>query len=161
MFSKKGGIDLATFVSGIVRALTKGQQALPKARREQIEKHFDKDPETGLYKPKMMVSELCRYQVVNVPSYSLARVNNIGIEAAIIKCSARIVDVDQEEIDCELADHTHQVKYFVKPATPNNKSFEIEIKFSKKQDCEAESKLAEYQDGLVEVQPVPVETSEN
>ena len=84
----------------------------------------------------------------------MARVNQIGIDSALIKCAARIVDIEQHEIDCELADHTHQVTYCVQPATDNNKSFEIEIKFSRRMDTETENKLDEFLRGLVEIQDI-------
>ena len=143
MFGKKDqGVDLAAFVGGIVRALTKAQQALPYARMKQIEKHFDKDEE-GVYHPKMIPVQVNEHEVVNVPQYALAKVNNIGIETAIIKCSAKIVAVENEEIDCELTDTKSRVRYYVKPSDPLNKSFEIEIKFSKRTDCEAEELLME------------------
>ena len=87
----KKGVDLASFVGGIVRALTKGQQALPKARREQITKHFEYDDTENLYRPKTLDFEISAGQVVKVPTFSLARVNNIGIDSAVISCSARIV----------------------------------------------------------------------
>ena len=152
-FLKRQGIDLATFVSGIVRALTKGQQALPKARREQIEKHFDRD-EHGVFHPKTHVFQINDHQQVTIPTFSMARVNQIGIDSALIKCAARIVDIEQHEIDCELSDHTHQVTYSVQPATDNNKSFEIEIKFSRRMDTETENKLDEFLRGLVEIQDI-------
>ena len=155
---KKGGVDLASFVGGLVRALTKAQQALPRSRREQIEKHFDKD-DNGIYHPKMTTFQLNDHQQVSVPNYSLSRVNNIGIESAIIRGCARIVDIEDNEMNCELTDHSHLATYYVKAAGPMSKSFEIEIKFAKKLDCESENRLAESLDGLVEVQPVAAETS--
>ncbi len=147
---KNRGIDLATFVGGLVRALTKGQQALPKARREQIEKHFDKNAD-GQYVPKMLDFKLNESQQVSVPSYCLSRVNNIGIDSAIIKCSAKLVDIEQKQIDCELSDHTHQVKYYVQPANRFNSTFDIEIKFNKRMDSEPDQKLTEFLIGLIEV----------
>ena len=73
MFGKKGGIDLATFVGGIVRALTKGQQALAKSRMENITKHFEKDSE-GIYKPNLMTFQVGKGQVLSVPKYVLSHV---------------------------------------------------------------------------------------
>ena len=159
MFGKKGGIDLATFVSGIVRALTKGQQALVKARREQISKHFTQDEKTGIYHPNLMTFQVGEGQIISVPKYVLSRVNNIGLDSAIVRCSAKLVDIEESEIDCELTDHDSQVKYFVKPSSPKNKTFEIEMKFSKKQDCEADERLTEGLLGLVEVQPIEKDTT--
>ncbi len=153
MFGKKGGIDLATFVGGIVRALTKGQQALAKSRMENITKHFEKDAE-GIYQPNLMTFQVGKGQVLSVPKYVLSRVNNIGLDSAIVRCSAKLVDIEASDIECELSDHDSEVKYFVKPAGPSNKTFEIEMKFSKKQDCEADERLTEGLLGLVEVQPV-------
>ena len=71
-----------------------------------------------------------------------------------MRCSAKLVDIEASDIECELSDHDSEVKYFVKPAGPSNKTFEIEMKFSKKQDCEADERLTEGLLGLVEVQPV-------
>ncbi len=151
---KRPGIDLATFVGGIVRALTKGQQALPKSRREQLEKHFTKD-DAGIYHPIVSVFQINEQQQVTVPNYALSRVNNIGIDSAVIRCSAKIVEVDHQEIDCELSDADHQVIYHVRPAcNGSDRSFEIEINFSKKEDCEAENRLSEYLNGLVEIQDI-------
>ena len=112
----KKGVDLASFVGGIVRALTKGQQALPKARREQISKHFDYDEAKNLHRPKTLDFEISAGQVVKVPTFSLARVNNIGIDSAVVSCAARIVSVEDSELNCELADHNSLVKYEVIPA---------------------------------------------
>lgn len=151
MIGKKKGIDLATFVGGIVRALTKAQQALPKSRREQIEKHFEKN-EDGHYVPKMMTFQLNESQTISVPNYSFSRVNNIGIDSAVVKCCARIVEIEDEEIECELADHNSIATYFVRPCTPLNKSFEIDIKFSKRTDIEAQNQLYQVLDAMVEVQ---------
>ena len=150
----KKGVDLASFVGGIVRALTKGQQALPKARREQITKHFEYDDTEKLYRPKTLDFEISAGQVVKVPTFSLARVNNIGIDSAVISCSARIVSVEDSELNCELADHTSLVKYEVIPARSGRGNFDIKIRFEKKTDCEAEEKLNEFLQGLVEIETV-------
>lgn len=150
----KKGVDLASFVGGIVRALTKGQQALPNARREQIEKHFDYDESEKVYRPKTFDFEISEGQRVKVPTFVLARVNNIGIDSAVISCAARIVDVADTELNCELTDHNSLVKYEVIPARSGRGNFEIKIKFEKKLDCEAENKLAEFLQGLVEVETV-------
>lgn len=121
MFNKRG-IDLASFVSGLVRALTKGQQALPLARMEQIKKHFDQDDQ-GIYHPKIKTFQLNEKQQVSVPTYSLAAVNAIGIESAMIKCSAKIVEVEQDEIDCDLSDESKRVRYCVTPSKKGSLSF--------------------------------------
>ena len=154
MFKRRATMDLATFVSGIVRALTKGQQALPRARMEQIEKHFERETETGFYKPKTTDFKISEKQALSIPNYCSSRTNNIGIDSAIIRCSARIVDVEQTDLNCPLTDHKSEVKYCVVPSTPDKKSFEIEIKFSKKSDCEAENKLTEILNGLIEVETI-------
>lgn len=151
---KKKGVDLASFVGGMVRAFTKGQQALPKARREQIEKHFDYDSEADIYRPKKMVFEVAEGQSVSVPSFLLGLVNPMGIDKAQITCAARIVSVEDSEIDCELADHDSLVKYKVIPARSGRGNFEIRIQFEKKMDCEAENKLAEFLQNTVEVETV-------
>lgn len=147
-------MDLASFVGGIVRALTKAQQALPKARREQITKHFDYDEEQKTYRPKTMDFEISKGQRVQVPTFVLARVNNIGIDSAVVSCSARIVNVEDVPLDCELSDHDSLVKYEVTPSRSGRGNFEIKIRFEKKTDCEAEEKLAEFLQGLIEVEAV-------
>lgn len=149
---KKKGIDLATFVGGIVRALTKAQQALPHARREQISKHFEQDENSGHYKPKILTFEVSPDQVVKIPTYSLARVNNIGIDSAIISCSARIIHVEQNQLNCDITDHDSEAVYSVVPSRNGRGNFEIKIRFEKKLDCEAENKLAEFLQGTVEVE---------
>ena len=148
-----GGVDLATFVGGIVRALTKGQQALVKSRKDLIDKHFTSD-NNGIYHPNMMKFKVGEHQIINMPTYVLSRVNNIGLDSALIRCSATLVDIKKESVNCELTDHDSQVKYFVKPASKSNKTFEIEMKFSRKQSCEADERLSEGLLGLVEVQPL-------
>ena len=151
MIGRKG-VDLASFIGGIVRALTKGQQALPKARREQITKHFDYDESENVYRPKTMDFEIAAGQMVKIPTFSLARVNNIGISDAVVSCAARIVSVEDMPTDCEITDHTSLVKYEVIPARSGRGNFEIKIRFEKKDDCEAENKLNEFLQGLVEVE---------
>ena len=152
MFGRKSGVDLASFVSGIVRALTKGQQALPKARREQIHKHFTRDDETGEYSPVMSVFRLNDSQAVSVPNFCMSRTNTIGIESATVVCSARIVDVENEDIDCDFSDEKTRVKFHVKPSNPDDKnSFQITINFLKRTDDEAENLLYQSLDNLIEV----------
>ena len=102
---KKRGIDLATFVSGLVRALTTAQQALPAARMDQIKKHFKQDDQTGVYHPVCKVFQVSDTQQVTMPNFCLSRVNQIGIDSALIRCSAKIVDVDHSELECELSSH--------------------------------------------------------
>ena len=149
-FIKKKAVDLASFVSGIVRALTVGQQALPKARSEQISQHFKKDSD-GRYIPIKQTFEIDENTEVEIPTYCLSRINHIGIESAKIMVSAKIVEVDEEEYDCDLSCHNTEVRFAVKPAQKDNKSFEIEIHFSKNQTCEADLKLLEFLDNTVEV----------
>ena len=153
MFKKSNGVDLATFVGGIVRALTKGQQALVKSRREQITKHFtEKD---GKLIPNVKLFQFGEGQVLPVPTYSLSRVNNIGIDSALIKCSAKIVDIEKHDINCDITDHNQGVKYIVMPSSgKGGDNFEIEIKFSKRMDCEAEEQLIQNLNGLIEVETI-------
>ena len=150
----KKGVDLASFVGGIVRALTKAQQALPKSRIEQIEKHFDYDEAENLYRPKMLDFKITKNQLVKMPTFSLARVNNIGICDAVVSCSARIVSVEDVPTDCEITDQKSLVKYEVIPARSGRGNFDIKIRFEKKTDCEAEEKLNEFLQGLVEIETV-------
>ena len=152
MFGRGSGVDLASFVSGFVRALTTAQQALPKYRREQIQKHFNQDEKTGVFTPKMSVFRLNDQQSVSVPTFCMARTNTIGIESAEIECSARVVHVYEEEIDCEYSDEKNRVKFHVKPSTPNDKNtFTIKINFEKRTDDEAENLLYQNLNSLIEV----------
>lgn len=151
MFGEKRGIDLASFVGGIVRALTKGQQSLVKARREQISKHFEENDD-GVMVPKVKKFKVGEDQILPVPTFCFSRVNSIGIDAAKITCSAKLVEFKKEDMECELADHDQQVKYIVVPAKNGRGDFEIDIKFGRKTDCEAEDRLNEYLTGLMEVE---------
>ena len=155
LLKKRSAMDLATFVGGIVRALTTGQQALPRARMEQIEKHFTKEDD-GLYHPKTTDFKVGDSQTLSVPNYSLAEVNNIGIDSAIIRCSARIVEVEQSDINCEITSHDKQVKYCVVPSSNGNggKNFEIEIRFSRRTENEAASRILENLNGLIELETI-------
>lgn len=145
---KKSGIDLATFVAGIVRALTKGQQALVRARQEQIAKHFEE--KDGMLVPRIKRFYLGNGQVLPVPAYCLSRVNSIGIESASITCAARLVEFDVEDVDCDITDHDQQVRYIVSPAKNGHGDFEIDIRFSRRTNCEAEDRLNEYLTGLMD-----------
>ena len=49
---------------------------------------------------------------------------------------------------------TKSVTFCVQPATSDNKSFEIELKFNRRMNTEAENKLDEFLRAMVEVQDV-------
>ena len=152
MFGRDSGVDLSLFVAGFVRALTNAQQALPKSRRELIRKHFKQDEATGIFWPRFSVFALNESQRIAVPNYCISRTNSMGIDSAVITCSARIVSVKKEEIDCEFSDEQNRVKFMVKPASPDQKNtFQITMNFSKREDIEAENQLYQALDGLVEV----------
>ena len=151
MFGDRHGIDLTTFVGGLVRSLTKAQQVLSKARRERIEKHFVKDDD-GVFQPVIDKYAIGDNQMLPMPTFCMAQTNAIGIDAARITCAAKLVDFNVEDIDCEFSDHKKQVTYIVQPVKSGRGDFEIEIKFGRKMDCEAEDRLNEYLTGLIETE---------
>lgn len=151
MKGKRGGVDLASFISGMVRGVTTGQQALVTQRRHHLEKHFKQDD--GVYTPITLQFDTGDDRVLNVPQYVLSRTHQLGLDAALIRGAVRIVGAEEIPIECPMTGHDHTTVYSVKEAHTGQKgAIEIELRFSKRQDCEAEERLTEALLAQIETQ---------
>ena len=92
---KKRAVSLNCFVRGIVQALCDGQQAIPESRESHLMEHMDKT-EDGTLTPKTFTIDTGD-KSLEVPTYSFAQVNTIGIHKATVKCSAKLVDISKAE----------------------------------------------------------------
>ena len=148
---KKQGISLSQFVRGLVKALTDGQQAIPHAREEFFNHHMDVVGEEGQtrYKPKMLTVEISEGRYVTIPTYTLSHVNTIGITAAKIVCSARIVDMQTVEECGDMACGDKHVSFEVHPMRNGRNSFEMTLEFQQREPSESESRLIESLDSMV------------
>ena len=147
---KPRGVSLSAFVHGIVKSLTDGQQALPQAREEQINCHFEKGKD-GKHRPKTLTIELPDGREVSAATYSLCRTNCIGIDRAEITCSARIVDMSKGERCGAMHCGEHHAFFNVEPtkAGGGRSSFEMTIYFKQREPSETESRIMETLDGMV------------
>ena len=148
---KRRGVTLSELVRGVVKALTDGQQAIPHAREEHLNQHMEEITEDGktIYKPKTITVEVDQNRRVTVPTYNLAQTNTIGIDSARIKCSARIVDIENAQKCGTMACGDRYAVFKVFPGLQGKNSFEMEINFQQKEPSEAESRLIEALDSVV------------
>ncbi len=155
---KNRGVSLSSFVRGMVKALTDGQQALPQAREEQLDCHMDKDPDTGKLHPKTVTVVLPDGREVTAATYSLCRTNTIGIHRASVSCSARIVDMQEDKGCGDMSCGEHTARFHVSPTVSGGgrSSFEMTIEFEQREPSESEARVMESLDGVVsEVMPQP------
>ena len=143
MFKKKhSGVKLESFIGGLVYGLTQAQQGLVKSRFDKINRHFKKNEE-GRYIPKKLGFEPSEDTHMDIPSYLLSHVNDLGMDKITIRGSAKIVDMEEIDTDSEHTDHDGQSVFYVRHCKPGDESFEIEIEFSKKETCEPQQRLIE------------------
>ena len=148
---KTRGVTLSQLVRGVVKALCDGQQAIPHAREEFLHCHMDTvevDGET-LYRPKTITVEIAEGRRVTVPTYSLSQVNTVGISAAKITCSARIVDMETAEECGSMACGDEHAVFEVHPSQGGKNSFEMTIEFQQREPSESEARLVESLDSMV------------
>ena len=100
------------------------------------------------YTPKMITIKLSKDRFIQVPTYTMAQVNTIGISAARVKCAARIVDMEMGEKCGSMSCGEHHAVFTVNPTLEGKAGFEMEIEFSQRDPSESESRLMESLDSL-------------
>lgn len=151
LFGNKRGMTLSSFVRGVVRALTDGQQAIPHSREDHLKHHMELG-EDDIYRPKMVDIELPEGQRISLPKYSLMQVNTLGIHSATVSCSCRIVDIGiADKTSGEMSYGDKHALFYVQPSGSGKRdTFEMKINFTQREPSESENKLIESLDRLVE-----------
>ena len=150
---KRRGVSLSQFVRGMVKSLTDGQQAIPHAREEFLKCHMEQseDDDGILYKPKLVTVAIDEHRRINLPTYTLAQVNCIGISSATVRCSARIVDMKESESCGEMNCGEHHAVFDVQPAGSGARNcFELTINFEQRDAPESEARLINALETLIE-----------
>ena len=151
---RKTGVSLSEFVKGVVKSLTDGQQAIPHARDEILRHHMEQDDE-GVFRPKIHKIEVSPGQIINMPTYSFAQVNTIGIKRIKLHCSANIVEMGEykHEGKCSVGDTL--ATFVVNPSSTGRESFNMVIEFEQRTPSETEMHLIEALDRLAVVESEP------
>lgn len=147
-FRRGKGITLNAFIRGIVRALTDAQQAMPDAREDHLKKHM-KQADNGTYTPETFTVNIAEGQQVTVPTYAMAQTNVIGIHKARVNCSARIVDLSNDDKKGEMSHGDCCAIFEVDAALDKRNCFNLEIEFIQRNHSESEHRLLEALDSMV------------
>jgi len=150
MFKKHSGVKLESFIAGLVYDITQAQQALAKLRIERIERHFDKK-DNGRYVPKNLEFELCEGERLDIAKYLFAHVNDLCIEVVKVRGCAKIIDMEEIDAQNNLSNHNKQAVFYVKSCDVKDKSFEIVIELGKKETSEAQQRLIQNLNELIDV----------
>ena len=137
-------VSLTAFVRGIVRSLCRAQEGIVAERQASLDSHMEKQPD-GSLKPKTIKVHLDENRTLDVPTFSLSQTNAIGIDAAIIECSAKIVKVEKDEMKGEITTGNEVAMFEVVPSGEDcNKNFKIKMRFKQKDNPESEELILEH-----------------